>query len=76
LSENITDNPIVVPANTTIETGEQMVSITKIDISFYKSLLGNIYMDVVGAMKSVIGDGFVTPFEYEQKHVPASFQEQ
>jgi len=73
LNEDISDNPIIVPGNSTIVTAPQPVKLTSFSIiALVDSLIGDAYLDVHGRMHIQVDD-FDQTVEYSQFHVAASF---
>jgi len=73
LSENMSLNPIIVPANSTIESSDMPVQVEGLSLAEIEALLGDILLTIVGELKATM-NGFPADVQYTQKNIPASFR--
>jgi len=72
LYEDITSNPILIPANQTIITDYQPVKLDGITPEEFEGLFENIHLSVKGTMTTLVGNQFQTALNYSQDGIPCS----
>lgn len=73
LNEDISNNPIVIPPNSTYVSAPQPVKLAALSWEEVEALFGNIKVNVQGPFYITVGDGFKSILQFYQKDIPASF---